>query len=83
MANEIGLAGLQKAKALRLVSLGESAVAPPSERKGIDGGKRWAAEKTKVRRGFLRKEDEGGHVTPIRVDLCCLFKPLWRKPRER
>lgn len=34
VANEIGLAGLHKAKALRLVSLGESAVAPPSERKG-------------------------------------------------
>lgn len=34
MANEIGLAGLHKAKALRLVSLGESAVAPPSEREG-------------------------------------------------
>lgn len=34
VANEIGLAGLHKAKALRLVSLGKSAVAPPSERKG-------------------------------------------------
>lgn len=34
MANEIGLAGLHRAKALCLVSLGETAVAPPSERGG-------------------------------------------------
>lgn len=34
VANEIGLAGLHRAKALCLVSLGETAVAPPSEREG-------------------------------------------------
>lgn len=34
VANEIGLAGLHKAKALWLVSLGETAVALPSEREG-------------------------------------------------
>lgn len=34
VANEIGLAGLHRAKALCLVSLGETAVAPPSERQG-------------------------------------------------
>lgn len=34
VANGIGLAGLHRAKALRLVRLGETAVAPPSERKG-------------------------------------------------
>lgn len=34
MANGIGLAGLHRAKALCLVSLGETAAAPPSERKG-------------------------------------------------
>lgn len=33
MANEIGLAGLHRAKARCLVSLGETAVALPSERK--------------------------------------------------
>lgn len=31
VANEIGLAGLHRAKLLCLVSLGETAVAPPSE----------------------------------------------------
>lgn len=34
VANEIGLAGLHRAKALCLVSLGETAVASPSEREG-------------------------------------------------
>lgn len=34
VANEIGLAGLHRAKALCLVSLGETAVALPSEREG-------------------------------------------------
>lgn len=34
VANEIGLAGLHRAKALCLVSLGETAVAPPSENEG-------------------------------------------------
>lgn len=38
MANEIGLAGLHRAKALCLVSLGETVVAPPSER-GKEGKK--------------------------------------------
>lgn len=28
----------------------------------------------------MRKEDGGVHVTPITVDLCCLFRPLSRKP---
>lgn len=34
VANEIGLAGLHRAKALWLVSLGETAVALPCEREG-------------------------------------------------
>lgn len=34
VANGIGLAGLHRAKALCLVSLGETAVAPPSKREG-------------------------------------------------
>lgn len=34
VANGIGLAGLHRAKALCLVSLGETAVAPPSEKEG-------------------------------------------------
>lgn len=34
MANGIGLAGLHRAKALCLVSLGETAAAPPSKREG-------------------------------------------------
>lgn len=38
VANEIGLAGLHRAKALCLVSLGETAVAPPSEREGKEEG---------------------------------------------
>lgn len=38
VANEIGLAGLHRAKALCLVSLGETAVALPSKREGrIEG----------------------------------------------
>lgn len=40
------------------------------------GEKRWAAGETKVRRGSLRKEDGRVDVTPIRVDLCCLFTPF-------
>lgn len=42
----------------------------------MDGEKRWAVEETKVRRALLRKEGGGVHVTPIRVDLSCLFGPL-------
>lgn len=38
VANEIGLAGLHRAKALCLVSLGETAVAPPTEREGKEEG---------------------------------------------
>lgn len=38
VANEIGLAGLHRAKALCLVSLGETAVAPPSEREEKEEG---------------------------------------------
>lgn len=34
MANGVGLAGLHRAEALCLASLGETAAAPPSERKG-------------------------------------------------
>lgn len=58
VANEIGLAGLHRAKALCLVSLGETAVASPSEREGRMekrvgvGG--WVVEqKERAREGFL------------------------------
>lgn len=47
------------------------------------GEKRWAAGETKVRRGSLRKEDGRVDVTPVRVDLCCLFRPLSQQPRGR
>lgn len=49
VANEIGLAGLHRAKALCLVSLGETAVAPPSERE----------ERMEGEEGVCGEEEEG------------------------
>lgn len=56
VANEIGLAGLHRAKALCLVSLGETAVALPSEREGKKGGVGVGGvveQKERAREGFL------------------------------
>lgn len=55
VANEIGLAGLHRAKALCLVSLGETAVALPSEREGKKGGVGGGGleQKKRAREGFL------------------------------
>lgn len=57
MANEIGLAGLHRAKALCLVSLGETAVAPPSERGKEGKRRRGLVERKRARKGFWGKGD--------------------------
>lgn len=67
VANEIGLAGLHRAKALCLVSLGETAVAPPREREAKmqrgEGGRRRNSVRRKrweerMRRGGRKKGEE-------------------------
>lgn len=57
MANEIGLAGLHKAKELCLVSLGETAVALPSEREERMETERGFAEHKRARKGFGGRGD--------------------------
>lgn len=52
MANGIGLAGLHRAKALCLVSLGETAVAPPSEREGRMEKDEGFIEQKRVKKGL-------------------------------
>lgn len=59
VANEIGLAGLHRAKALCLVSLGETAVAPPSEREAkMQRGER--GRRSRRRRKSVRRKKVGG-----------------------
>lgn len=54
VANGIGLAGLHKAKAQCLVSLGEMAAAPPSKREGRMERDKWVygAEEEQKRKGM-------------------------------
>ena len=61
VANEIGLAGLHRAKALCLVSLGETTVALPSEGVGKDGrgGGGGSSRRRGQGKGFWGKGDGG------------------------